>query len=316
MIGILPVHKPVGSTSHDIVQQVRRILNPKGTPKPQRIKVGHAGTLDPFAQGVLLVTIGRATKLERFLHAHLKTYEAVVQLGSSTTTDDPEGETLASSPVPILPETLETDLQAAFTGTIQQRPPLYSALKQGGEALYKKARRGESIQLPTRQVHIEQLTVVSTTTTTITLRIRVGSGTYIRALGRDIGLFLGTHAHLTQLTRTAIGPWSIRDCVRMEDCSVEHIRMRSSFFGTHLGLEEIECTHEASEALQQGRTISIPSFQEQDQDDLPHRSYLVVHGGFQIAIVERHKKLLQPRILLKRCHISTHTQAAAHNRLT
>jgi tRNA pseudouridine55 synthase len=206
---ILNINKPEGWTSFDVVKKVRRLLRVK--------KVGHAGTLDPFATGVLLVCTGRATKRVSKLMGLEKEYVGVVELGKTTDTLDVTGSIVEEREVPAV--TLDEVRQVAgeFVGRISQVPPAYSALKVNGRRMYKLARKGEAVALPPRTVEIYAVDVLDLNLPELTIRVRCGKGTYIRALARDIGERLGTVAYLRTLQRTAIGPYRIEDALRIED---------------------------------------------------------------------------------------------------
>jgi len=199
--GILVVDKPIGPTSHDIVGLVRRLAATK--------RVGHGGTLDPFASGVLPVFLGRATRVVEFHLGDRKAYRATICFGASSTTDDLEGElTVPDGPAPTR-ETIEAELPG-FTGTIRQRPPAYSAIKVGGRRAYAMARAGESVELKEREVTIESLSLVSWDDSEPERPIAVvdvtcSAGTYVRALARDLGTAVGNAAYLGALRRTAAG---------------------------------------------------------------------------------------------------------------
>jgi tRNA pseudouridine55 synthase len=189
--GVLLVDKPAGVTSHDVVAQVRRRLG-------RGVKVGHAGTLDPFATGLLLVLVGRATRVQRFLMALPKRYEVVARLGWTSTTGDPEGEVAPghSPPEPlVLP-----------TGRLRQRPPAYSAVKIGGRRAYQLARRGEAVEIPEREVEVGRFDLSWRDGERAAFAIECSSGTYVRSLIADLG-----DAYCLELRRTAIGPFAVAD---------------------------------------------------------------------------------------------------------
>jgi tRNA pseudouridine55 synthase len=209
--GLIIVDKPAGLTSHDVVARVRRIAGTR--------KVGHAGTLDPMATGVLVVGIEKATKLLGYLTLTEKEYRATIRLGQSTTTDDAEGELLLVTPR-IDPLTVsEGALRAAvlsFTGEIQQVPPKISAIKVNGQRAYKLTRAGEAPELAARPVTVHEFTITAIRSgpdglTDLDATIRCTSGTYIRSLARDLGTRLGTGGHLTALRRTRVGPYTEAD---------------------------------------------------------------------------------------------------------
>jgi len=206
---ILNVFKPRGWTSFDVVKKVRHLLGVK--------KVGHAGTLDPFATGVLLVCTGKATKKVSTLMALEKEYVGVMELGKMTDTLDVTGTVVEQKPVPSV--TFEEIRQTVgeFVGAILQAPPAYSALKVGGRRLYELARKGEAVSPTPRPVEIYAIDVLDVTLPEIVIRVRCGKGTYIRALARDIGERLGTVAYLRALERTAVGPYRVEDALRLAE---------------------------------------------------------------------------------------------------
>jgi tRNA pseudouridine55 synthase len=210
MDGVLLIDKPAGVTSHDVVARVRGALTDRdpGRTSVGRPKTGHAGTLDPFATGLLIVLVGRATKLQRALMGLPKRYEVVARLGATSTTGDPEGEIAVTGRLP--PEALSLPV-----GEIRQRPPIYSAVKVGGERAYRRARRGEAFQMPERIVTVtrfEQLWRSQLDPDDGTARagfaIDCSSGTYVRSLIADLG-----DAYCVQLRRTAIGPFAVKEAV-------------------------------------------------------------------------------------------------------
>lgn len=197
-----PVHPRGLPTSHDIVQQVRRWSGQR--------RIGHTGTLDPMASGLLALCLGQATRMVEYYQGHDKVYWAEISLGRTTDTYDAVGQTVAEAPVPqiALPD-LEEAL-APFLGPIQQRPPAFSALKQGGESLHRKARRGEVVDLPPRPVTIHSLSLLDwQPPQTLTLRISCSAGTYIRSLAQDLGQHLGCGAHLSALRREEAGLFTL-----------------------------------------------------------------------------------------------------------
>jgi len=208
MDGILVINKPLGWTSHDVVGRIRGLTLQK--------RVGHAGTLDPMATGVLLVCLGRATRVSEYLMASDKLYRAVMRLGVETDTYDADGQVVATRPVNVS----ESDLRGALTGcvgVIEQVPPMYSALKLQGKPLYKLARKGVEVEREPRRVTIHSITLRAWESPDATLDVRCAPGTYIRSLAHDIGATLGCGAHLTTLTRLASGSFTIQDAVKLED---------------------------------------------------------------------------------------------------
>ncbi|HEU4354360.1 MAG TPA: tRNA pseudouridine(55) synthase TruB [Actinomycetota bacterium] len=198
--GLLLVDKPQGVTSHDVVDAVRRALGTR--------KVGHAGTLDPMATGLLLVGVGRATRLLRFLGDLPKTYEGTGVLGVQTTTLDADGKVTATSPVAVTREGLEA-ATAAFVGESLQRPPAFSAVKVGGRKLYEAARRGERLEAAPRPIRVDSFRIVDLERPSFRFVVTCSAGTYVRVLVADVGSALGCGAHLSRLRRTAIGPFDV-----------------------------------------------------------------------------------------------------------
>lgn len=195
--GILLVDKPAGPSSHGIVAAVRRAVG-------RGVKVGHAGTLDPFASGLMLILVGRATRASQFLLGLDKRYETLAQLGATSTTGDPEGEITATGRIPASPLHLPT-------GAIRQRPPAYSAIKIDGERAYKRARRGEEVEVPERTVQVYAFDELGRQDDQVRLALHCSSGTYVRSLVADLG-----DAYCLELRRTAIGPFSIDDAVPLD----------------------------------------------------------------------------------------------------
>jgi len=199
---ILPTDKPRGRTSFDVVEQVRALTGVQ--------KVGHAGTLDPTATGLLLVLVARpATRLQEACMHLPKTYEATMRLGEITPSYDTETEVVERTDPSGLTQADLKDARDKFLGTIDQIPPMYSAVKVDGERLYKKARRGETVERAPRQVRIHELTVTEWAPPALSLRVKCSKGMYVRALARDLGETLGVGAHLTTLRRTAIGAFAV-----------------------------------------------------------------------------------------------------------
>jgi tRNA pseudouridine55 synthase len=205
--GILNVDKPVGPSSFSVVRNVRRL--------PGVLKAGHGGTLDPAAEGVLPILINAATRVADFVHEWPKTYVATITFGFTSDTGDREGTiSPAGDPAAITQARIEAAMPA-FTGHIEQVPPLFSALKQGGEALYRKARRGEQVERVARTVEIHAIRLLDYDVGSAVARLEVssGRGMYVRSLAHDLGSALGTGAYLSGLTRTAVGPLTVSDAV-------------------------------------------------------------------------------------------------------
>lgn len=214
---ILLIDKPAGMTSFGVVARVRSVLTRQFGHK---VKVGHTGTLDPFATGLLILMTGKNTKLCQDFLKHDKEYVATLKLGFTSSTGDVEGEICDVSDV--VPS--EADILAAiqkFQGKIEQRVPAFSAVKINGERAYKLARKGVDIEMPTREVEIYEIELISYSYPEVVIRAHVSSGTYIRTLGEDIGKALGTGAYLTALRRTKIAEYKVEDAKTLEDLGVK-----------------------------------------------------------------------------------------------
>ncbi|WKU04720.1 tRNA pseudouridine(55) synthase TruB [Micromonospora sp. HUAS LYJ1] len=206
--GLIVVDKPGGMTSHDVVARIRRLARTR--------RVGHGGTLDPMATGVLVIGVGRATRLLTYVIGAGKSYTATVRLGQSTVTDDAEGDVVAATPAGAL---TDAAIRAAFvplTGEIDQVPSAVSAIKINGERAYKRVRDGEQVELPARRVTVARLDVSAIRRDTpdvvdVDIDVDCSSGTYVRALARDAGLALGVGGHLTALRRTAVGSFTLAE---------------------------------------------------------------------------------------------------------
>jgi tRNA pseudouridine55 synthase len=205
--GVLLIDKPVGLSSNDALTKVKRIVNAK--------KAGHTGTLDPFATGLLPLCFGEATKFSQDLLEADKTYDAVVHLGVTTTTGDTEGEVVETRPVDVTPEKIEAAL-ARFRGPIMQIPPMYSALKRDGKALYEYAREGIVLEREARPVTIHKLEMLGYDAPMLAIRVTCSKGTYVRVLGEDIGAALGCGAHLNALRRIGVGALTVDGMVTLE----------------------------------------------------------------------------------------------------
>jgi tRNA pseudouridine55 synthase len=203
--GIVVVDKPAGVTSHDVVARVRRLAGTR--------QVGHAGTLDPMATGVLVLGVNRATRLLGHLMLTEKAYDATVRLGASTTTDDAEGELVASTDASHLDEATVRTALTGFVGDLEQVPTAVSAIKVDGKRAYQRVRDGEEVELEARPVTVHELTVHDVrpdgTHLDVDVSVRCSSGTYIRAIARDLGAALGVGGHLTALRRTAVGSFGL-----------------------------------------------------------------------------------------------------------
>ena len=208
---IININKPAGWTSFDVVKKVRGIIKEK--------KVGHAGTLDPFAEGVLVLGTGPDTKKLTDITTASKIYRAELTLGKATDTQDRDGKIIAESPVPELTrETIDAVL-ASFVGTQEQIPPMYSAKQVNGQRLYKLARKNKTVERDPVTITIDQISLLDYTEPVITFEVTCSKGTYVRALGADIAAKLGTVGHLTALVRTSVGSYHIANATTIEELS-------------------------------------------------------------------------------------------------
>lgn len=259
--GILNLNKPGGWTSHDVVAKVRRIL-------AQR-EVGHAGTLDPLATGVLLVCVGQATRVAEYLMAGDKVYRAEAWLGITTDTYDIDGRIIAEAPVPALTDSDVRQALARFVGTIQQAPPPYSAIKQAGVPAHRRARRGEAVELPARPTIIYDIRLLSlelrgAAHPALSFEVSCAPGTYIRSLVHDLGQALGCGAVLAGLTRLRSGRFDLADAVTPEALAEAAAQGRVSDLLQPLsaalaGLTAVHVDETAERQLRHGRAIPCPA---------------------------------------------------------
>lgn len=229
MQGILVVNKRQGITSHDCIYILRDLLGIK--------KIGHTGTLDPMATGVLPMTIGKATRVSSFIQNSGKEYIATIEFGIETDTEDITGNIIErSDKIPTKDEVLE--ILPKFTGRIEQIPPMYSAVRVDGRKLYKIAREGKVIDRPKREIHVESLELLESNP--FTLKIKCSSGTYVRTLISDIGKELGTFATMTSLIRTKVGPFSVENAIKIDDLeSMTKEEIEEKLYPTDFALRNI-----------------------------------------------------------------------------
>lgn len=215
--GILLIDKPAGMTSFGVVARVRRVLSAQAGKK---VKVGHTGTLDPFATGLMILVIGAECKRAERYSKLDKVYQATIRLGQTSSTGDPEGELTAVDS--RQPTRHEIDAATkSYIGKIEQRPPIYSAIKIAGKRAYKLAREGARVEIPLRIVTVHRLEVISYQYPELVIRTHVSSGTYIRSLAADIGETLDTGAYCTQLRRTAIADWTVDQARTLADYGID-----------------------------------------------------------------------------------------------
>ena len=278
--GILLVDKPAGMTSHDVVATTRRSLGER--------RVGHAGTLDPFATGLLVLLVGRATRLLPYIDGEPKVYDATIRFGTETDTDDSTGEPTRSAAIP-----LPTDVERALprlTGTIEQVPPAYSAKQVGGRRAYAAARAGETMELAPASVTVHAWSACSWDGADLHTTITCSGGTYIRALARDLGRLTGSAAHLAALRRLRSGPFDAADGVTIEQLRSGRPALRSPLEA--LGSLAIQPVDEPGiERILHGRTVASSVAGE--------RAALVDPAGEIVAIATRAGDDWQPRIVLR-----------------
>ncbi len=253
MNGLLNVHKPRGITSHDVVNAVRRLAGMR--------RVGHAGTLDPAAEGVLVLLLGAATRLSQYVMGAEKTYRAVLKLGETTTTYDAEGEITARRPPAVTREAIAAAL-ADFRGPLMQVPPMYSAIKQRGKKLYELARQGREVPRPPRPVTIYHLELLAWNEPHLTLEVTCSAGTYIRSLAHDLGQVLGCGAHLASLIRTASGSFLLSEAHPLEE--LRHLAERGQLERALLppqaalyALPAVTLTPQQARAVRHGQTVTL-----------------------------------------------------------
>ncbi len=284
--GIILIDKEEGKTSFDVVKRVRRILKVK--------KVGHAGTLDPFATGLLIILLGQATKLSKYLMAGDKVYQATMRLGVETDTQDLTGRVVKWSFVPeMAPESIRK-VALRFVGEIEQVPPLFSAVFYKGKRAYELAREGIKMDLQKRKVSIHSLTITSVDLPDVTMKVTCSRGTYVRSLAADLGKELGPGAHLKSLMRLCSGPFSVKDALSLE--SLAHLSRDRLFQEMVIPLQEaLPDMKEAKvddRMAQRIRNGHQPGWEEVGViTDLPRpfEGYLkLVAGGGLVAIAKAH----------------------------
>lgn len=277
--GWIVLDKPLGLSSAQGVAAVKRLLREVGE-KPASI--GHGGTLDPLATGVLPIALGEATKLAgRMLEAR-KGYDFTIAWGRATATDDAEGETVAESPVRPDAAAIAAILPC-FTGPIEQRPPAYSALKVDGQRAYARARAGETVTLATRVVTIHSLTLVDASVDSATFSTLVSKGTYIRSLARDIALALDTVGHVAMLRRTRSGPFTLAEAITLDKLAalVQGGALEQAIMPMMAGLDDIPALAidpDQAAALRQGRRLT--------GHPAAPGTYFACHGAVPVALVE------------------------------
>lgn len=297
-VGVLLVDKDPGPTSHDVVDRVRRVLEIR--------RVGHTGTLDPFASGLLVLLVGPVTRLAEYFHHLDKTYRAVLRLGEETRTHDREGETVRSSESwrEIGRERLTSAL-AAHTGPLEQRPPAFSAKRVDGERAHRAARAGEEVELEPVPVTVHEAELLELAPPDVRVRFRVSTGTYVRALARDVGRWLGCGAHLRELRRTRIGPFGVAGAARLADLrgGTSPAGLGEAWLDPVRGvawLPSRALDDAEAERVRHGGRVAADGLEPPELDgpappeggDLP---VALVHAGRLLAMAERRGESLQPR---------------------
>jgi tRNA pseudouridine55 synthase len=283
--GILLVDKPEGPTSHDVVERVREAARLR--------RAGHAGTLDPFASGLLLVLLGSATRLSEYFLEMDKEYEATVHLGVETETHDPEGDILSENPGwnLVAPRDLEAAM-ACLRGKISQTPPSYSAKKIQGEPAHRRVRRGEAVSLEPVEVEVHDLKVKEVALPEVRIAVCCSSGTYIRALARDLGRSLGVGGYLSVLRRTAIGPFSVASAMPLEALTGSEAILANlvqpAVALSHL--PRFDVGPEEADRIRHGQFLSVPP------DEIPDQTpFLVLLDGVLVAMASREGDRLRPQ---------------------
>jgi tRNA pseudouridine55 synthase len=282
--GVLPVDKPVGPTSHDVVAAARRALRTR--------RIGHTGTLDPFASGLLLLCVGEATRIAEFLTGLPKTYRARMRFGAATDTDDRTGQVVARSEEwrALTPARI-TDVLARLTGEVDQVPPIFSAKKVGGVAMHRLARSGAAPTPAAVRVRIHEIRLLDVALPEAEIEITCSAGTYVRAVARDAGAALGTFAHLAELRRTRVGRFSVEQAIGQEALelpdAVERAWLSPLQALEHLPQIEVDAVQAA--AIAHGGTIAAPV------DAAPGNAVALAHEAKLLAIAEPAHGRLQPR---------------------
>lgn len=284
MNGVINVLKPPGMTSHDVVSFIRKQFKLK--------RVGHTGTLDPQAAGVLPVCLGQATRLADLLSAHNKEYICRMKLGITTTTQDAWGDLIESRDASFVTEDMLKNVLASFKGTIRQKVPEFSAVKVNGQPLYKKARRGEKIEAIIRTINIYKLELLEFDNGEISLDIGCSKGTYIRALCDDIGNMLGTGGHMSFLLRTMSGCFNVQNSYTLEEIADKKNECLLPMSKCIEGIPAILLNSTDTDAIRHGRIIKL-SVEHYDQPNMrKHVIADVMNGPCLIAMLDCEHNLL------------------------
>ncbi len=277
--GALVVNKPPGPTSHDMVQTVRKFFNSR---------VGHAGTLDPLASGVLVLLLGNATRLAQFFQQSDKTYRAVIRLGVTTSTYDLEGEVKSRKPVPDFSRREVEQALHGFKGEIEQTPPMFSAVRVAGERLYEKARRGETVERKPRAVSIHCIEFMELSGPDLVVQVQCSAGTYVRVLAHEIGKKLGCGACLGDLCRLRSGDFRLSDAVQLDELSTPPA---TGFRGMDTLLPtfpRIDLQEDSAKHARHGNPVSVPG---------PAGYCRLFHDNSLIAIARQAGEVAQPIVV-------------------
>ncbi|MBN2418805.1 MAG: tRNA pseudouridine(55) synthase TruB [Deltaproteobacteria bacterium] len=298
--GVLLVDKEKGKTSFDAVRVIRRILNCK--------KTGHAGTLDPFATGLLVMLLGQGTKLSPYIMGEEKKYRAEIMLGIETDTCDPTGSIVSEAPFGGIGVKDIDEVAACFTGVIEQIPPAFSALKVNGERAYKLARKGIEVELKKREVTVHSIDIIDIRLPLITLDVRCSSGTYIRSLAADMGRALGTVAHLKNLRRLSSGSFDVDDAMGFnEPDSITGDVILSRIIPLHESLPAMKTANLDDQLADKVRKGYRPSWNEltanTDLPDICNGDVKLVNNSGLVAIVEIERSSTRENNWLKKIKV-------------
>jgi tRNA pseudouridine55 synthase len=286
--GLVVVDKPAGCTSHDVVARLRKTYSQR--------RVGHAGTLDPDATGVLLVGLGRATRLLRFLQEAGKSYRGRIVFGIATSTLDASGEIVEQQPMPLSRENVD-DAVARFVGDLEQLPPMVSAVKVGGRRLHQLARAGVDVEREPRRVRVDRFVVEDFEPgpyPEATVLVECGSGTYVRSLAADVGVALGGCAHLATLRRLAIGSFTVAESRSLDDIAADPDGAVFSLATAMRDLERVDVDDEQVRAVRHG--IAFPTGALGERGDGPFA--LVARGDDLVAVYERRGAACKPAVVM------------------
>jgi tRNA pseudouridine55 synthase len=290
--GLVVIDKPAGWTSHDVVARLRKVYGQR--------RVGHAGTLDPDATGVLLVGLGRATRLLRFLQEAGKAYRGTIAFGVATTTLDASGDVLDREPMPITREDVEAGT-TRFVGDIEQLPPMVSAVKVDGRRLHELARRGEEVERAPRRVHVERFDVEEFEPgpyPTATVFVECGSGTYVRTLAADLGTALGGCAHLASLRRLRVGSFTLDEAHTLEAVEAAPDAVALAPVVATRDLQRVDVDLEQARAVAHGVTFPAPSLSPGREPTGPGPFAMVGPDGALLAVYERRRSAVRPAVVL------------------